>query len=345
MGVAFKDLIISEEIGIDDLSNKILVVDAYNTIFQFLTTIRSRDGSLLMDSKGNVTSHLVGLLSRTTNLIQKNLKLAFIFDGKSPKLKKKTTEKREGIKLEAEKKYQEAVKKEDIEDMRKYAARTTRLTEEIISESKKLIEGLGLPVIQAPSEGEAQASYIVKKGNAFATISQDYDSLIHGSTKLVRNLSITGRRKKASRLSYETIKPEMIDLAENLNNLGIDQNQLIALAMLVGTDYNPGGVKGIGPKNALKLVRKHKTNFDTLFEEVKWNDFFDFEWEEVYYLIKKIPVTDDYEIKWQDIDTEKIKKLLIDEHDFSEERVDSTLDKLSKKSSERKQKGLSEFFE
>ncbi len=344
MGVAFKDLIISEEISIDDLSNKVLTVDAYNTLFQFLTTIRSRDGTLLMDSKGNVTSHLVGLFSRTTNLIQKNLKLVFVFDGKPPKLKQKTAEKRKEIKLEAEKKYQEAVKKKDIEDMKKYAARTSRLTDEIILESKKLIEGLGLPVIQAPSEGEAQASYIVKKGKAFATVSQDYDSLIHGSTKLVRNLSVTGRRKKAATLSYEAIKPEIIDLAENLNNLGVDQNQLIALSMLIGTDYNPGGIKGVGPKNALKLVKKHKTNFDNLFAEVKWNDFFDFEWEEVYHLIKKIPVTDDYEIKWSGVDTEKIKKLLIDEHDFSEERVESTLDKLNKKSSERKQKGLSEFF-
>lgn len=344
MGVAFKDLIISNEISIDDLSNKILTVDAYNTIFQFLTTIRSRDGSLLMDSKGDVTSHLVGLLSRTTKLMEKNLKLVFVFDGKSPKLKEKTVEKRKGIKLEAEKKYQEAVKKKDTEGMKKYGARTSRITEVIVSESKKLISGLGLPVIQAPSEGEAQAAYIVKKGNAFATISQDYDSLIHGSTKLVRNLSIGGRKKVANKLSYQTIKPEMIDLAENLNNLGIDQNQLIALAMLVGTDYNPGGIKGVGPKNALKLVKKHKTDFDNLFEEVKWNDFFDFEWKEVYYIIKKIPVTDDYEIKWGNVDSEKIKQLLIDEHDFSEERVESTLEKLNKQAIGKKQTGLSEFF-
>lgn len=344
MGVAFKDLIVSNEITIDELNNKILAVDAYNTIFQFLTTIRSRDGSPLMDSKGNVTSHLVGLFSRTANLMQKNLKLVFVFDGEAPKLKQKTAEKRKELKLEAEKKYQEALKRKDIEDMKKYAARTSKLTEDIILESKKLVECLGLPTVQAPSEAEAQAAYIVRKGNAFAAVSQDYDSLIHGALKLVRNLSISGRRKKADTISYTTVKPEMIELSENLNNLGIDQNQLIALAMLIGTDYNPGGIKGVGPKNALKLVKNHKTNFDALFKDVKWDDFFDFGWEEVFYLIKKIPVTDDYNIEWHNLDVENIKKLLVDEHDFSDERVDSTLEKLNSHSAGKKQKGLSEFF-
>ena len=343
MGVAFKDLIVSNEISIDDLNNKILAVDAYNTIFQFLTTIRSRDGSPLMDSKGRVTSHLVGLFSRTANLMQKGLKLIFVFDGEAPKLKQKTTEKRKELKQEAERKYQEALERKDIEDMKKYAARTSKLTEDIILESKKLVECLGLPIVQAPSEAEAQAAYIVGKGNAFAAVSQDYDSLIHGSLKLVRNLSISGKRKKTDTISYTTVKPEMIDLAENLNNLGIDQNQLIVLAMLIGTDYNPGGIKGVGPKNALKLVKSHKTDFDALFKEVKWDDFFDFGWEEVFYLIKKIPVTDNYTIEWQGIAIENIKKLLVDEHDFSEERVDGTLEKLNN-SNHKKQKGLSEFF-
>lgn len=344
MGIAFKDLIISKEINIDSLQNKVLTVDSHNMIYQFLTTIRGRDGKSLMDSKGNITSHLVGLFSRTTNFIQKNLKLVFVFDGKPPDLKKKTLDKRKEIKIEAEKKYQDALKKEDIEDMKKYGARTVRLTENIIVESKKLIQGLGLPVIQAPSEGEAQAAYIVKKGDAFSTLSQDYDSLIHNSTKLVRNLSIMGRRKMGNKLSYQKVNPEIIDLAENLNNLGIDQNQLIALSMLIGTDYNPGGIKGIGPKNALKLVKKNKGDFDNLFKEVKWNDFFEFSWEEVYYLIKKLPVKDDYDIKWDKVNVENLKKLLVDEHDFSEERVESTLNKLNGNFSGKKQKGLTEFF-
>ena len=344
MGVQISDLIVKKEIEISDLKNKVLVIDSFNLLYQFLTTIRSRDGSLLMDSKNNVTSHLVGLFSRTTKLMQQGLKLAFVFDGKPPELKLKERERRKKLKLEAEKKYKEAVEKEDIDEMKKYASRTTRLTPEMIDEAKKLIQALGLPIIQAPSEGEAQTAHMVKKEKAYAAVSQDFDSMTFGCPLLVRNLSIAGKRKKANKLAYETVKPEIIDLAENLNNLGIDQEQLIALTMLVGTDFNPGGIKGIGPKNAIKLVKKYPSDLDTLFEEVKWKDFFDFPWSEVFYLFKNMEVTDDYKLEWNNIDEDQILKLLVDEHEFSQERVSTTLKKLEKELGSKKQKGLGDFF-
>jgi len=346
MGVAFKDLIISKEIDLDFLKNKIVFLDSYNVLYQFITTIRGRDGTLLMDSSGSVTSHLVGLFTRTTNLMQRGIKLVYVFDGKAPELKKKTTEQRREIKIEAEKKFMEAKKKKDIEDMKKYAARTSRLTEDMVNEAKELISLLGLPVVQAPSEGEAQAAYMVRKNDGFAVGSQDFDSLINGATKLVRNLSITGRRKKGKTMGYETIKPELIDLSENLNSLGIDQNQLIALSMIIGTDYNPGGIKGIGPKNALKLVKKYKADFadfDLLFKEVKWDDYFEFPWTDVYYLIKKIPITKDYKLVWTDINDKELCELLVDKHDFSEERVKATLKKLNKETTKKQQTFLGEF--
>ncbi len=343
MGVALKDLIISRETELDSLKGKIIVLDAYNTLYQFLTTIRGIDGTPLMDSKGNVTSHLVGLFTRTASLMQKGIKPVFVFDGKPPALKKRTISQRIELKIEAEKKFLEAKEKEDIEGMKKYASRTSRLTKDMVEESKKLVLLMGIPVVQAPSEGEAQAAYMVKKGDGFAVGSQDFDSLLHGATKAIRNLSITGKRKKLGAMAYETIKPEMIDLSENLNSLGIDQNQLIALAMMVGTDYNPGGIKGIGPKTALKLVKQYGTDFDALFKEVKWQDNFDFEWTEVYYLIKKMPVTDSYELAWKNIEAESILSLLVDEHSFSEEKVKSTLDKLKKESGQKHQKSLADF--
>lgn len=343
MGVAFKDLIQAKEIELDFLKGRIIILDAYNVLYQFLTTIRGRDGALLMDSKGNVTSHLVGLFTRTTNLMQRGIKIAFVFDGKPPELKRKTAEHRNILKLEAEKKYMEAKSKEDIEDMKKYASRMTRLTKDMVDESKKLIAFLGLPVVQAPSEGEAQAAYMVSKNKGYAVGSQDFDSLIHGATKLVRNLSIAGKRKKGKALGYDAVKPELIELSENLNSLGIDQNQLTALAMIIGTDYNPGGIKGIGPKNALKLVKKHKTDFDNLFKEVKWDSNFEFPWTEVYYLIKKMPVTDEYELKWNNVDREGLFRLLVDEHDFSDERVKSTLEKFNKETGRKQQKSLTDF--
>tara|TARA_Y100000310_G_C20702833_1_gene831562 strand:+ start:3708 stop:4739 length:1032 start_codon:yes stop_codon:yes gene_type:complete len=343
MGVAFKDIITSKEIDLNFLKNKIIILDAYNILYQFLTTIRGADGTLLMDSKGNVTSHLVGLFSRTSNLMQRGLKPVFVFDGKPPKLKQKTHEQRRALKLEAEKKFLEAKDEGKKEDMKKYASRTSRLNEEMVEEAKELISSLGIPIVQAPSEGEAQAAYMVKQNKGFAVGSQDFDSLIHGATKLVRNLSISGKRKRSKSAAYNTIKPEIINLTENLNNLGIDQNQLIALAMMIGTDYNPGGIKGIGPKNALKLVKQHKTDFDSLFKEIKWNDFFDFEWTEVYYLIKKIPTTDNYDLKWNDVDDEGIYNLLVTQHMFSEQRVKNTLERLREESTQKQQKSLGDF--
>ncbi|MFC1704828.1 flap endonuclease-1 [Nanoarchaeota archaeon] len=344
MGIAFKDLIPGKEISFEDLKGNKLMIDAHNNLYQYLTTIRQRDGTPLMDSKGRVTSHLVGVFNRTTRLMQSGISPAFVFDGEAPELKKKERERRKSIKIEAQKKYDEAKAKEDAEEMKKYASRTSRLTSDMIEESKKIIEALGLPIIQAPSEGEAQAAYIVKKGDAYAAVSQDFDTLLYGTQKLVRNLSIAGKRKKAGTSIYQTISPEIIDLSDTLNSLGIDNNQLIALAMLIGTDYNREGIKGIGPKNALKLVKKHGADFDKLFEEVKWNESFDFPWTDVYYLFKKMPVTDDYKLEWKEPDWDLLKKLLVEEHDFSQMRVNSAKEKLTKHKEAKQQKGLGDFF-
>jgi len=343
MGTQIKCLLKSNEISLNDLTNKTIAIDSYNFLYQFLTTIRSRDGSLLMDSKGNVTSHLVGLFSRTIKLMQNNIKLIFVFDGKPPKLKEIERQRRKEIKIEAKKRYEKAVEEENIKEMKKYASRTTRLTEDIIRESKKLISALGLPIVQAPSEGEAQAAYLTKKKEADYCVSQDFDSLLFGSPMLVRNLSLIGKRKKLG-LSYETVNPEIIDLSENLNNLGIDQNQLIALAMLVGTDYNLGGIKGIGPKNALKLVKKYGSDFEGLFKDVKWNEFFDYPWKEVYDLFKNIPIEKEYLIEWKEPNKEEVIDLLVNEHDFAMERVKTVLDRLLKNKESKQQKGLGEFF-
>lgn len=341
MGTKLKDLLVMKEVSFEDLKNKKLVVDSFNILYQFLSTIRQRDGSLLMDSKGRVTSHLTGLFSRTTRLMSEGLKLGFVFDGEPPELKQKERERRIDIKKEALKKYKEAKKKKDIEEMKKYASRTSKLTGEMIEESKELLQALGLPVIQAPSEGEPQVAYIVNKGDAYAGVSEDYDSLLYGIPKLVKNLTISGRRKLKA--TWVSIKPQIISLSENLNNLGIDQDQLIILAILVGTDYDPGGVKGIGPKTALKLVKEYKTDYDGLFKKVEWDKYFDFDWKEVYYLIKKMPVEKKYKLEWKDIDKEKLFKLLVEEHDFSEERVSKAIDKLVKKEGDKKQKSLGDW--
>ena len=337
MGVAIKDLIVRKEVNLDNLRNKILVVDAYNQLYQFLSSIRQIDGSLLTDSKGEVTSHLVGLFSRTTKLMKKGIKLAYVFDGEAPTLKKKERERRKEVKINAEKKYHEAKSKKDLKNMKM----TSRLTPEMVDEAKKLVEYLGLPVIQAPGEGEAQAAYMVKKGDAFAIVSQDYDSFIYGATKVIQNLTISAKRKNGA--SYTSLKPSILTLSENLNKLGIDQEQLIVLCILVGTDYNIGGIKGIGPKTALKLVKEYKKD-DDIFKENKWKENFDFPWTDVFYTIKNMTVTDNYSLNWAEADKEKLISLLVDTHEFSLGRVERNIMELTKGKEKRQQKGLGEFF-
>ncbi|MBW2995411.1 flap endonuclease-1 [Candidatus Woesearchaeota archaeon] len=342
MGVQITELLARHVIKIEDLAGKKLSVDAFNTIYQFLTTIRQRDGTPLMDSKGRITSHLTGLFSRTTKLMENNIKLCFVFDGKPPKLKETESARRRGLKEEAALKHKEAVQKKDVEGMKKYASRTARLTDEMIKESKELISALGLPIVQAPSEGEAQAALMVKKGDVWAVVSQDTDSLLFGADRLVRNLSISGRRKKTSKLAYETVQPEIVKLDENLKTLGINQDQLIALAILVGTDYNPGGVKGIGPKKGLQLVKEYRTDFDAMFKKAGWD--FPFEWNKPFDLIKKMPTITGYKLNWSEINRDKVMEILCEQHDFDRERILKKLDDLEAEKSKKKQKGLSEWF-
>ena len=343
MGTAITELLKSKEISIEDLRGKKLAVDAQNQLYMFLSNIRQADGSLLMDSKGQVTSHLMGILNRFSNLLENVIKPVFVFDGETPELKHAERERRKEIKIEAQKKYEEAKQKEDIDEMKKYAARTSRLTSQMIEEAKALIQAMGMPIIQAPMEGEAQAAYMAKKGDVYAVISQDADCFLFGAPLLVKNLTISRKRKKTGTQTYALLNPEIVSLSENLKELELEQDQLIVLAMLVGTDFNVGGIKGIGPKKALTLFKKYGNNFDALFKEAKWDDYFDYPWKKVFDLLKNMKTTDHYKLEWRDPDSEEMLKILVEKHDFSEERVKNVIEKL-KNSEDKKQKGLGDFF-
>lgn len=345
MGTKITELLQTTELSIEDLKDKVIVVDAFNQLYMFLSSIRQPDGSLLKDSHGNVTSHLNGLFYRFTKLMQYDIKFIFVFDGKAPELKLKERERRSALKHEAELKFEKAAEEENIEDMKKYAARTSKLTKEMIDDVKELISALGCPIVQAPSEGEAQASLIVKNKDAYASLSQDADSLLFGCPLVVKNLTLSGRKKLPNKLSYDSITPELISLKDTLKELDIDQDQLIVLAMLTGTDYNIGGIKGIGPKTALKLVKGYgsgKENFDKLFKENGWDEHFDYDWKDVFEVIKDTKVTEDYDVMFKDVDDEKVVEVLCKKHDFSEDRTRAVLEKLHKKPAA--QKGLGEYF-
>ncbi len=341
MGLKFKEITSRKEVSLKELQGKILAVDSMNLLYQFLTTIRAVDGSVLTNSRGKATSHLIGLFNRTASLMEAGIKLVFVFDGKPPLLKQKTWEKRSIAKQEASQKLEKARESGDVGEMRKYASRTAVLSKEMVEDAKKLITALGLPLVQAPSEGEAQTAYMVRNGSAYASVSQDYDNLIFGCSLLLRNLSIAGKRKKIGKVGYQTVKPELIRLQDVLSELQLDFEQLIMLAILIGTDYNPGGIPGIGFKKALKLVKQYGRE---AFIQAHWEEHFpSLRWEEIFQVITTMPVTDDYLLEWKMPDETKISSLAINEWEFSEERVKSRLVAL-RAVQPGTQKGLSSFF-
>lgn len=340
MGVNLSKIVPRQEIELESLSGKIIALDAYNILYQFLSTIRDRmTGEPLRDHKGRVTSHLSGLFYRTGKLIEAGIRPVFVFDGEPPEFKKKTIEERREIKEEALKKWIEAVKKG--EEAKTYAQAASQLTDEMIDSAKKLLDFMGIPWVQAPSEGEMQCAYMCKKGDAWASGSQDYDSLLVGSPRLVRNLSITGKRKLPKREACIEIKPELVELERVLSELGIRREQLIIVGMLVGTDYNPGGIKGIGPKKALELVKKFGT-LDEVLKQVDWN--FDVDAHQIYNFFLNPPTTDDYKLEWKEPDEEKIIEFMVEKHDFSRERVEKVIDKLKQRFREGRQVSLESWF-
>ncbi len=331
MGVDLGSIVVKEEITLDSLRGRVLGIDSFNVIYQFLSTIRGRDGSPLMDSHGRITSHLTGLLYRTTNLIELDIKPVFVFDGQPSKLKEKTREERHRIRTEAKAKFERAKKEGNLEEARKYAQQAVSLKKEMVEESKKLVELMGFPVVQAPSEGEAQISFMCTKGDVFGCVSQDFDPLLFGSPVLLRNITVTGRRKVPGKDIYIDIKPEKIELQRTLNALGISREKLIWIAILIGTDFNEKFPK-IGPKTALKLVKEHDS-FEEIIKATKFNPEFDFrEIEKIFLEPKHV---EDYSLKFSAPKKEELKRFLCDERDFSEERVEKAIERITIKAEQK----------
>jgi len=339
MGLQIGEIISKKEISFKDLKNKIIVVDAFNTLYQFLTTIRQRDGTPLMDDQGEITSHLSGLFYRNLNLILNGVKLIYVFDGEAPDLKKTTKGLREDAKIRARQKYQEAESIQDIDAMGKYSKRNVNLNDIKIKESKELLKAMGIAIVQAPGEGEAQASYLVNKNSEFyAVASQDYDCLMFRATKVIQNLSLA--RKKRTIYGFKEVFPQIIHLDNVLRELEINQEQLICLGILCGTDYNPSGIKGLGPKKSLKLVREFKTK-EKIFEEIENNERYEmnFDWKEIYEEINNPKIEKNVSIEFPKINKEKIKEILL-KHDFAEERIENQLKKLDELKKKKAQKTL-----
>jgi len=327
MGVDLGGLLEKREINLEYLAGRTIGIDSFNVLYQFLSSIRGADGSPLIDSKGRVTSHLTGLLYRTASIVERDIKPVFAFDGTPSKLKEKTREERRRIRTEAGKKYDAAKKEGDEKKMKKYAQQSLRLTGEMIEESKKLVRLMGFPVIEATGEGEAQIAVMAQKGDIFAAASQDFDTLLFGTPRLIRNMTVSGRRKVPGKDLYIEVKPELLDLEYATTRLGISRKKLVWIAILIGTDFNDK-FPNIGPKRALDLVKK----FDSFEEIVSSTEHEpDFDYKDIEKIFLEPRVQKEYDLKFELPDKEGIKHFLCDERSFSEERVEKAIERIKVK--------------
>jgi flap endonuclease-1 len=342
MGVQLSGLVTPKPISFKELAGKTIAIDAMNSLYQFLAIIRQPTGEPLKDSRGNITSHLSGLFYRNINMIEYGIRPVYVFDGRPHELKEGTIKKRTMIREEAGERWKAALERGDLVEARTAAQQASRFSPEMIEDSKRLLELMGIPVVQAPSEGEAQAAYMVSQGDAWAVGSQDYDSLLCGGERLVRNLTVSGRRKLPRKNVYVDVNPEVFILSEVLADLGITREQLVEISILVGTDYNPKGVEGLGPKKAYKLVKEYGTAARALEEK---GASINFDLDRIRRLFLESDVTGDYDLGGRAPDLDGIKTFLCGEKDFSTERVEKSLERLEASAKEaRAQASLDSFF-
>jgi flap endonuclease-1 len=329
MGVPLTPIVVKETIDLEALRGKRLALDGNGELYQFLALIRQRDGTPLHDQTGRVTSHLSGLFYRTTRLIADyGLQLVYVFDGRPPELKFAEIERRRAIRQRYEEELAAARAAGDLARAYSKSTMTSRLTRVMVEEAMTLLRLLGIPVVQAPSEGEAQAAHMARRGAVWAAASKDYDSLLFGAPRLARFLTISGKEFLPSVGAFRAITPELIDLGRMLDTLGITREQLVDLGILMGTDFNDG-IKGIGPKKALALVKRHGA-IEQMPPHIR---------DEVGPLagaVRKVyldpDVTDDYSVEPGPCDVDGIVRFLCEERIFGLQRVRAALQRAFKDS-------------
>ncbi len=336
MGVNLRGIVPKTVVKLEDLSGKTVAIDAYNTLYQFLSIIRQPDGTPLKDNTGKVTSHLSGLLYRTSNLVELGIKPIFVFDGKPPVFKTEEIQRRKQVKVEARVHYEKAVAKGDMVKARKFAQATVSMKTYMKQDAKRLLGLMGLPWVQAPSEGEAQAAHMTRRGDSDYCGSQDYDSLLFGAPTLLRNVTVSGKRKLPGKSVYIDVVPEVFTLDKVLKECEITYEQLIDVGILIGTDFNPDGIRGLGPKTALKLIQKHGT-LEQALPHIK-NVEFSHPPEQIREIFLHPDVSEDYAAEWKDPDVGGIVDFLVREKDFSENRVRKAVEKMQKGTKELKSK-------
>ena len=323
MGCNLRDLAKAHSIDLSELAGKTVGIDAFLVAFQFITSMRNRgpdgDGGPLSDSKGRPTPHLIGFLERTTTLIELGLDPVYIFDGKHPELKADVMAERKARRAEAKKKWTDAIAAGDMVRAQKYGQQAAEYTSEMQEQTKRLLDLLGVPWIDAAAEGEGQAAVMASKGEIDIVATQDWDALLYGSPILIRNLMSHGKRRRGRLVSAEKVV-----LDEMLEENEISREQLVDLAIMIGTDYHPG-IKGIGPKTGLKLIKEHG-NIEKICE-VKEKQIPE-NLDTIRSIFLDHPYSKVASISQGLADETGLRKFLMEDFDFSEQRLERNLKRL-----------------
>jgi flap endonuclease-1 len=267
------------EVSSDDLRGSVVAVDAHNWLYRYLTTtVKFTADDAYTTAGGEEVANLIGIVQGLPKFFEADVVPVFVFDGGVTELKDDTVAERREARERAEERRQEAVERGDAVEASRLDARTQRLTSTIHETSRGLLERLDVPIVEAPAEGEAQAAHMAAVGDVDYAGTEDYDALLFGSPATLRKLTTSG-------------DPELMELAATLARHDVTYEQLVDVAILIGTDFNEG-VPGYGPKTALKTVREHGDLFGVLEAEGLHVEFAD----RVRDLFFDPPVTDDYGI-------------------------------------------------
>ncbi|KAM1691481.1 hypothetical protein ACFXTN_030270 [Malus domestica] len=316
-----------------------IAIDASMSIYQFLIVVGRTGTEMLTNEAGEVTSHLQGMFSRTIRLLEAGIKPLYVFDGKPPELKKQELAKRYSKRADATDDLAAAVEDGNKEDIEKYSKRTVKVTKQHNDDCKRLLRLMGVPVVEAPSEAEAQCAVLCKSGKVYAVASEDMDSLTFGAPRFLRHLMDPSSRK---------IPVMEFDIAKVLEELNLTMDQFIDLCILSGCDYCDS-IRGIGGQTALKLIRQHGS-IENILENINKERYqIPEEWpyQEARRLFKEpVALSDEeqVEIKWTAPDEEGLIAFLVNENGFNSDRVAKAIEKIKAAKNKSSQGRLESFF-
>lgn len=310
-----------------NLFGRKIAIDASMCLYQYLIAVRQQDGQQLTSEDGETTSHLLGMFYRTIRMVENGVKPLYVFDGKPPVLKGGELEKRLLKRQEAEKQMEELKETGTVEELMKFEKRTVRASREQNAEAKKLLELMGIPYVDAPSEAEAQCAELARGGKVFAAASEDMDTLCYEPKFLLRHLTVAEARKlPIDQLEYEEV----------LKGLGMDKSTFVDMCILLGCDYCET-IKGVGPVTAYKLIKEHGS-LDNIVDWInkhpdskyKVPENWPYKEAKELFMNPEILKADDVNFKWTEPNVDGLVSFMVTEKGFNEDRIRSGAEKLKK---------------